>query len=281
MSGTAYEYDNILSIEIDDLVYRKVMHWVKKSNFEVSGLGKVVLDEEKQTIKVIDAMLLEQTNTSATTDIEAEAICKAMYQLKDSPGELKWWWHSHNTMDVFWSGTDLSTIQELGANGWMAATVFNHKEEVLSAYCQVSPVRLLVPDLTTYVSRPEDEKLIKSWDKEYEKNVTEKKFTSYISNMPGRSFKPYSSYLDNFPGTNTQFPQDHFIGEVESEDDLPPGFFLEGKHYEEHDWDDIEEQAEEAGVDLDDLFTLANSAAIKESKKPRRTGHKPRRKNKK
>lgn len=94
---TAHQYDNLLKVEIDEMVYQKVMHWVNKSEFEVSGLGKVVIDPERPNIlQVVDAMLLDQENGTSSTDLKPESICKAMYELKDTPGELKWWWHKLN-----------------------------------------------------------------------------------------------------------------------------------------------------------------------------------------
>jgi hypothetical protein len=48
-----------MSIEIDEFVYQKIMHWVNKSDFEVSGLGKIEVDKERNVIRVIDAILLK------------------------------------------------------------------------------------------------------------------------------------------------------------------------------------------------------------------------------
>ena len=162
-----------LAITIDDLVYQKIMHWIKKANlFEISGLGNVIIEDE--TIKVVDAILLEQENTSTTTDISGEYIAKAMFHLKDSPGELKWWWHSHVDMPVFWSETDTNTIEELASQGWFSATVFNKKKEMRSAYAQISPIKMLVDDIDTYVLRNLDFDMVNKWDEEYEDKVTVK-----------------------------------------------------------------------------------------------------------
>lgn len=160
-----------VQVVIDNMVFQKVMHWVNKSNFEVSGLGNVIYDPETNIIRVIDAIILPQKNTASTTDIDGAAVAKAMFMLRNSPGEMKWWWHSHVNMGVFWSGTDISTIKQLGSGGWFAATVFNKKQETKSAYCQNGPIRLLVPEVPTHVSSPANDELIRQWDTEYEKNV--------------------------------------------------------------------------------------------------------------
>lgn len=168
------------TILIEDEVYRKVMHWVNKSDYEVSGLGMVKI-EDNGVLRVVSAMLLPQENGSAHTDIEPEEVNKALFELRNSEGELRWWWHSHVKMGVFWSGTDHDTIKKLGEGGWFACTVFNQKKEVKSCYYSKDGQRtpwgtepLMLDDLTTKVTIPNDPREAE-WDAEYEKNVKIKK----------------------------------------------------------------------------------------------------------
>jgi hypothetical protein len=157
-------------IVIDNMVYQKIMHWVNKSNYEVSGLGKITY--EKGCITVIDAMLFPQKNGSAHTDIEGEHVAKAMYLLKDTPGDLRWWWHSHVNMDVFWSGTDRDTIDKISEGGWFAATVFNKRHEMKSCLNMNTPLPLgMIDNIPTQAIQFLDPELIKAWDADYEKNV--------------------------------------------------------------------------------------------------------------
>lgn len=175
-----------LNLVIDDMVYQKVMYWVRKSKVEVSGLGKVVVEDN--TVRVIDAMLLPQTNTASSTDIDAEGIAKAMFELKDTPGELKWWWHSHATMGVFWSGTDRDTIKELSGPGWFAATVFNHKAEMKSAFALASPIKAIADDIPTIIgARMIDKDIVDLWDLEYDENIKVPSYKSWnhTSNSKG------------------------------------------------------------------------------------------------
>lgn len=128
----------INKVLILESVREKVQFWVNTCTTEVSGFGTAHYDEENKMIVVTDAWVLEQdTFGAAHTEVKAEALQKLM-ELVDSEGtgrELRWWWHSHVGMAAFWSGTDTTTIKELGANGWIAATVFNNKGEVRSAIC--------------------------------------------------------------------------------------------------------------------------------------------------
>ena len=59
-----------------------------------------------------------------------------MFTSREDEGDLTFWWHSHNSMAAFWSGTDHATIEDLGKNGYVVATVFNHKREYKTAYYQ-------------------------------------------------------------------------------------------------------------------------------------------------
>lgn len=161
-------------------VHQKIMHWVNKSNFEVSGLGKLV--QKDGVCTVLDVMLLPQKNGTTHTDIEAEEVGKAMFQLKDTEGDLRFWWHSHVDMGVFWSGTDMETIKKIGAGGWFVSTVFNKKREMKSAFYAVAgyslpwgSAELFLDNLETKVDdeQPAD---TQAWDAEYDKNVTNQSY---------------------------------------------------------------------------------------------------------
>lgn len=165
-----------LKVIVENEVYRKVMHWIDKSQYEVSGLGTLKI-EENGLVRITSAMLLPQKNTSTHTDIEADAVCKAMFELRNAEGELKWWWHSHVKMPVFWSKTDEDTIKDFGQGGWIVATVFNQKRESRSAFYsvqgQVTPwgaLPLFIDQIETLVTPFVDDKSA-DWDAEYTKNV--------------------------------------------------------------------------------------------------------------
>lgn len=120
--------------------YDKIQYYVNKTNFEISGFGNVEIIDGIAT--VTDIILLEQENTGTETDIKGEAIAKALYEHEINPnmnGELKFWWHSHANMNVFWSGQDEKTKCELTENGWWIHGVFNHKGEHRISYTNNEP----------------------------------------------------------------------------------------------------------------------------------------------
>lgn len=172
-----------MEIQISREVYAKVMHWVNKSNDEVSGFGKVIYHAETGVLQVTEAYLLKQRNGAAHTDIDGQSLAKLMYTSKDEPGELKWWWHSHVNMQVFWSGTDTATIKELASQGWIAATVFNKREEHRSAISYVAETPFgksveIQDNIDTFIMDDFDEN-VEEWDKEYDANVEKTTYTGY------------------------------------------------------------------------------------------------------
>jgi len=196
-------------IIIDETVYRKIYRWINASEFEVSGLGNIVVDEDTNTIYVVDAILIKQENSRAETEMNANAINKAMYDLRNAEGELRWWWHSHVNMPAFWSGTDTDTMKQLSEHGWFVSTVFNKMKEYQSAitqsfvptspsnYFNGRPVYAFIDNISTLV----DYNLIKKeeieeWDKQYDENV--KNTTQSYSYPNGNWGKNYdNTYSDN------------------------------------------------------------------------------------
>lgn len=170
-----------MELVIPKPVYEKIMYWVNKSEYEVSGLGKISTGEDGK-MTVLDVMLLPQKNAHTHTDIEAEDVAKAMYTLRNAPGDLRFWWHSHVNMQVFWSGTDKDTIKLCGQGGWCVATVFNKKYEKRSAFYSVNGVmlpwkreELFLDEIKTTIEFPINPN-VAAWDQEYELNVTNKRY---------------------------------------------------------------------------------------------------------
>lgn len=184
-------------------VYLKIMHWVDKAGgFEVSGFGTIVRDAKSDVFTVRDAILLKQTNTSAETEIEASAIAKALYELRDAEGEMRWHWHSHHSMDVFWSGTDEKLIRDLGSNGWIVATVFNNKREQKTAFCtyaksEFGSHEIFHKDVPTQVLTFIDNSLIEAWDKEFDDKVTVRSYHNRATNFGSEEWRAGYADLDD------------------------------------------------------------------------------------
>jgi proteasome lid subunit RPN8/RPN11 len=198
-----------IRVVIPDEVYQKVMYWVQKAPGECSGFGKVVFDDGVYTVK--SAMLVKQVNTGADTEIDGEELAKALFETKDQPGELNWWWHSHVNMECFWSDTDREAIESIGSNGYCIATVFNKKVERLTAFYRKadgSMPPIFVNHVPTTIARTLPEELTKAWDAEYDAKCKPKSYPAYTGNYPyggggmyGKKYweeKDLTEVFDNF-----------------------------------------------------------------------------------
>ena len=190
-----------MKIIITKEAHAKVMHWIKKADFEVSGFGKVVRihndETNTDTFKVVSAHILKQSGGAAHTEIDGNALAKLMYTSRLEEGELKWWWHSHVNMPVFWSGTDTKTIESMGVNGWITATVFNKRNESRSALCYrtesdfgfshelIDQVDFEVEDDAAHDTT--------TWDAEFDANVVKEKPIEHTNvNRRGWVYNPHT-----------------------------------------------------------------------------------------
>lgn len=116
-------------------VKHQIQFYVDNCDKEISGLGSVVFDPDYNGYIVKKVILLDQEVGSAHTDLDDDAVSKAVYEhtLSGEEGELCFWWHSHVNMSTFWSGQDHETMDLIGAGGLCVACVFNKKEEVRGA----------------------------------------------------------------------------------------------------------------------------------------------------
>ena len=152
-------------------VYRKIMFWVDQSDFECSWLGTIDHDVPSNTFYVVDVFLLEQENGAASTDLDQNEITKLLYEQRDNPFDIKWWGHSHVKMEVFWSGTDIATMEILSDGGWFISTVFNQYRKMKTAFTQLSPLPVMIDSIETVVHDFLSEQERKEWKEEYDAKV--------------------------------------------------------------------------------------------------------------
>ncbi len=170
---------------IPEEIHKKVMYWIDKASpNEVSGFGNLHFDEELREFIVSDAYLLAQEVSGGSAEMDDAAINKAMFQNKDVPNALKWHWHSHPTFGVFWSGTDMNLIRQLGQQGWILATVFNCKRESRTAFLTSvdvmgKPHDIFVDDIETKVHTVHDQAQQAIFDAEYDTKVRVKTFKQW------------------------------------------------------------------------------------------------------
>lgn len=156
-----------MQVKIPYTEYEKIMFFVDKSSVEISMMARV--KHIGDVFEITKVYLLDQENSGTSTDIDASALAKLMYESRNDEGDLNCWIHSHVDMPVFWSGTDLATIKEIGTNGYLLALVFNKSKEYRAAYYQGSTSFLpscFVDEINMEVTYPLTDTT--AWEKEYE-----------------------------------------------------------------------------------------------------------------
>ena len=121
-------------------IWQQIMGYVSACDIEISGRGKVeTVKEDGCLVGTVTSMVVPpQSCTSGTTEISSEENVKAMAKMAKEPGIYSFWWHSHVSMQAFWSGTDLATMEDMVSDGGVLwSLVVNKKEEHTGAYLQV------------------------------------------------------------------------------------------------------------------------------------------------
>jgi len=188
-----------MKVKIPYELHDKIMFFVHKSSIEISMMARI--KKEKDTFILTNVYLLDQENTATSTDIDATALGKLMYESREDEGFLNCWIHSHVNMGVFWSGTDKDTIKEFGSNGFLLSLVFNKKGEVRAHYFQGeqgadSPLPWLeIDDIPVEITYP-TVKGRKDWEKEYREKCRTKTYNQSTLPMPGKH------HTTTFPNSN-------------------------------------------------------------------------------
>ena len=117
--------------------YAKAAYHTEKC--EIGGMSIVTQDKDGDWL-IQEPVILKQEIGSTTCDLDKEELAKYYTQMaiKYKDNNFRFcWWHSHHTMGAFWSGTDISSIDEYGEgeSDLSFALVVNLKEEYK---CRVS-----------------------------------------------------------------------------------------------------------------------------------------------
>lgn len=161
-------------------IYKKINFWVDESDFECSWLGTIDYDKENNDFHVVDVFLLDQENGGASTDMDQNAVARLLYDERDNPFDIKWWGHSHVKMDVFWSGTDIATMETLSDGGWFVSTVFNQHRKMRTAFTMLNPLTIMIDNINTMVHDYTSEKERKEWKEEFNAKVKKRVYAPTV-----------------------------------------------------------------------------------------------------
>lgn len=179
-----------MNVYISKEMYNLMCQYILATDLEISGFGKV--ERINGDLHITDIKIFEQEVTGGTTDLDLDNIAKFLMELNtagEDPSKYKLWWHSHNTMSAFFSGTDTSTIDELGMTfDWLVAIVGNHDQEFKTRVDLFYPTRHTEEaQLMVLEDRVEVSEEIK---KEVEEKVKEKTYTPATYVGTHNSYQP-------------------------------------------------------------------------------------------
>lgn len=160
------------TLYIDPIVFKRIHYYAQAAEGEVSGLGTVVKDEKGRMV-VNRVYLLEQESSGADTELNSEAISKLMTDMigkNEDPAQLKFWWHSHASMGVFWSGTD-DTCAETLSREFAFSLVVNKAGEKRCRLDLYNPFRVTFDGVKVEEISQEDNDLKKECELEVKQKV--------------------------------------------------------------------------------------------------------------
>ena len=132
-----------MEVYIDKECWDKIINYAKAAyhteKCEIGGMSVVTQDKDGDWL-IQEPVILKQEIGGTTCDLDKEELAKYYTKMAVKYNKTNFrfcWWHSHHTMQAFWSGTDISSIDEYGEgeSDLSFALVVNLKEEYK---CRVS-----------------------------------------------------------------------------------------------------------------------------------------------
>jgi proteasome lid subunit RPN8/RPN11 len=129
-------------------IEKRIHDYVMSVDSEIAGIGRVRIEGED--IHVEEVMIVDQEVTSVTADLSPQAMAKWQTELVragGSPRDWLLWWHSHDTMNAFFSKRDTDTMDEHSESDWLVSLVVNKKQERKARLDTYRPFRMYMEDI--------------------------------------------------------------------------------------------------------------------------------------
>jgi proteasome lid subunit RPN8/RPN11 len=144
-SVTATRYPRI---QIDQEVLAQIHAYAQAAPGEITLLGASDYDERRNAFIIRRVFLPKQACTSSYTEVDPEGMAEVMLEAMTHDLTLNVWLHSHGSMAVFFSGTDVRNIESAFPQAdRVVSIVVNRAGDMLARLTQFKPIRLEIDNV--------------------------------------------------------------------------------------------------------------------------------------
>lgn len=134
------------SLIIPARIYSELMFYANAVDTEVGGYGTLIIDKDSNTLTIDELFFTGQVVTSVECDINAENMAKIYERILEAGEDekierLNLWWHSHGSMGVSFSGTDINSMWSW-FGPYEVALVVNKKGEAKANLMTKTPIQI-------------------------------------------------------------------------------------------------------------------------------------------
>lgn len=204
-----------MQILITNKAFLQMRYYVEALDYEISGIGRAVYHPKEDTWIVEEIKIFKQEVSKAEATLDGENILEFMTEMLQKGQKLDdWclWWHSHNDMGVFWSGTDTGTMDENPfSSSHMLSIVTNNAGEYRARYDIYKPAHLFLDNIPVKPLFEENEELKTEIEAEVKEKVTEKQTKVLAQSWKGYDWKKDDYYPDERFFTSYNDPGQLFL----------------------------------------------------------------------
>lgn len=165
LAGSEPTDANARKLIIPEHIWRKMYGYVALTKSEVSGFGKLkrfydVVRRPDPSFELVDIKIFKQVCNTAHTQLSSEDLTNfylEMIKQKEKPTDWYCWWHSHDDGSVFFSSTDLGTIEQLSSKGRVVSLCVNKLGAMTARYDTKGQTELLSPVIKPDIAGLKDE----------------------------------------------------------------------------------------------------------------------------
>jgi hypothetical protein len=143
-----------MKILIPVKIYQKLRAYTLATKHEIGGMAKIKRDEKGEIFTIEDLRIFEQVVSGGNVILDYKSQSKFYNELMEQNEDISmWrlWWHSHNTMEAFWSTTDEATIEDSDTenekDNWSLSLVTNHAGDMVFRCDVFKPLRITVENI--------------------------------------------------------------------------------------------------------------------------------------